>query len=90
MRVYFYQNGKELVNYKHNNKVFIGNGGFAIAEDGSYIKGTAQYVVAADYASISQIQGEIRITADDFDQETFVKIWYPKESPFETEILKLV
>lgn len=77
-RTYFFdrETGKELSDHPLNGKTWIGISGYA-HRNGKFVEGTCTSVTIADYADLHRINGEKRVTADDFDRPVRVKVWGP-------------
>lgn len=78
LRAYFINalTGEELSNHPANGKPWVGTGGNCHV-DGEFIRGTTECVTICQYGDLSQIIGEQRLTAADFDVPVVVKIWAP-------------
>jgi hypothetical protein len=77
-RVYFYNavTRQEMTDYEGNGKTWMSLGGNALNAKGQFVRGTATEVGFANYASLSKVSGEKRVTAADFDHPVAVKVWY--------------
>lgn len=87
-RVYFYNlnTRKEVTEFEGNGKQWLSTSG-NIMKDGEFVRDTCTFVDVANYADLSTVKGERRITAKDFDFPVAVKIWY---SPNNIEWRKLL
>ena len=77
-RVYFFdlETRKELTDFQFNGKTWLGTSGGKHIGNGEFDKTVCTHVDVANYADLSTIKGEKRVTWDDFKRDVAVKIWY--------------
>jgi len=77
-RVYFFDldTRKEITDHSANGKTWLGTSANVFV-DGQFVPDTCTHVMVANYADLSRVSGERKVTAADFPgRRVAVKVWY--------------